>query len=423
MKNMSTNNEKNASKELKQKMKKFAVFALMGVIFAGCLWFIFKPSESETAAKEAQSGFNTDIPMPKDETLIGDKRDAYEQELLQQQQTERMRTLDNFSSLLGKADKYQSDEQDFSTDEDSSTHTTGSRAASMQNSMDAYHDINRTLGSFYETPTNDTEKEEVQSEIEELRRRLDEKENRKNAIEEQMTLMEKSFQMAAKYLPNAGTAATTGTETTTAKPPLVPVSGWIEQTVSALPQETSESELLLALSRPRNMGFVTPTSETSKQRKNTIFACIHANQTVMDGDNVRLRLTEPIQAGSMVIRENTVLSGFAKIQGERLQITIQSLEFEGSVIPVEILVYDTDGQCGIFIPNTHELNAAKEIVAGMGTNLGTSISLADDAGKQLAADMGRSVIQGTSQFLSKKLREVKVNLKAGYKVLLLPNDK
>jgi hypothetical protein len=56
----------------------------------------------------------------------------------------------------------------------------------------------------------------------------------------------------------------------------------------------------------------------------------------------------------------------------------------------------------------------------MGTNAGTSISLSSDAGEQFAADMGRSVVQGVSQFFSRKMREVKVNLKAGYRVFLLP---
>ena len=60
------------------------------------------------------------------------------------------------------------------------------------------------------------------------------------------------------------------------------------------------------------------------------------------------------------------------------------------------------------------------ITANMGTSMGSSITITDDAGSQLAADLGRSLIQGTSQFFSKKMREVKVTLKAGYKVLLLP---
>jgi len=33
--------------------------------------------------------------------------------------------------------------------------------------------------------------------------------------------------------------------------------------------------------------------------------------------------------------------------------------------------------------------------------------------------MGRNVIQGVSQFAAKKLREVKVHLKSGYRVFLL----
>jgi conjugative transposon TraM protein len=127
-----------------------------------------------------------------------------------------------------------------------------------------------------------------------------------------------------------------------------------------------------------------------------------------------------MRVGRMPVRENTLLSGFAKIQGERLQITVTSMEYNGNIIPVEMSVYDTDGQRGIFIPDTKTVNAAKEIAANMGTNVGTSISLSSDAGEQFAADMGRSVVQGVSQFFSKKMREVKVNLKAGYRVFLLP---
>ena len=52
--------------------------------------------------------------------------------------------------------------------------------------------------------------------------------------------------------------------------------------------------------------------------------------------------------------------------------------------------------------------------------LGGSITITDDAGSQLLSDLGRSAIQGVSQYVSKKMRSVKVTLKAGYSVLLLP---
>ena len=60
----------------------------------------------------------------------------------------------------------------------------------------------------------------------------------------------------------------------------------------------------------------------------------------------------------------------------------------------------------------------REIAANMGAGMGSSITITDDAGSQLLSDRGRSAIQGVSQYVSKKMRSVKVTLKAGYSVLL-----
>ncbi|GHS99073.1 conjugative transposon protein TraM [Bacteroidia bacterium] len=434
---MSTNNQTDdkpkLSNEQKQKMKKYAVFALMSIICAGCMWFIFAPSAEDKAKQDMQTGFNAEIPDPKNEGIVGDKATAYEQEQVKQKQAERMRSLDDFSSLLGENGKKPADDLALLPDEPaksgSGISSSTPKPTAVQNSVNAYRDINRNLGNFYESPKNDPEKERLQQELNDLKNRMDETENRKNAVDEQMALMEKSFQMAAKYMPGTtGSVGTQGTVATNAnavtntsgKTLVVPVSGVVEQTVSALPQELSGKEVMQAFAQPRNMGFYTATAELAKERKNTISACIHSDQTVMDGESVRLRLLEPMRAGKMFVRENTILSGFSKIQGERLQITITSMEYGGNILPVEMSVYDTDGQRGIFIPNTKEINAVKEVAANMGTNAGTSISLSSDAGEQFAADMGRSAIQGISQFFSKKMREVKVNLKAGYHVFLLP---
>ena len=81
-------------------------------------------------------------------------------------------------------------------------------------------------------------------------------------------------------------------------------------------------------------------------------------------------------------------------------------------------VYDCDGQAGIFIPGSMEIDAAKEIGANMGSSLGSSINISTDAGAQLASDLGKGVIQGVSQYISKRMRTVKVHLKSGYRVLL-----
>ncbi len=68
-----------------------------------------------------------------------------------------------------------------------------------------------------------------------------------------------------------------------------------------------------------------------------------------------------------------------------------------------------------------EIEAFKEIAGNMGSGLGSTINLnQQSAGEQLLTDMGRGVIQGTSQYISKKARQVKVTLKAGYRLFLLP---
>lgn len=73
---------------------------------------------------------------------------------------------------------------------------------------------------------------------------------------------------------------------------------------------------------------------------------------------------------------------------------------------------------GIFIPGSMELNAAKEVAANMGTSMGSSINISSDAGAQLASDLGKGLIQGTSQYIAKKMRTVKVHLKSNYRVML-----
>jgi conjugative transposon TraM protein len=449
---MNTNNQTDDSKprlsnEQKQKLKKYAVFALMGIICAGSMWLIFAPSADEKAKREQTAGFNADIPMPKEEGIIDNKKDAYEQEQMKRKQEERMRSLSDFTAMLGGDSEAQTPQDDLVLldSEPAKPKTAGTGGAggtksrpqsSIQQSTQAYHDINRTLGSFYEKPREDPEKEALKQELEELKSRMDESEAKRNLKEEQMEMMEKSFQMASRYMPTTtGTTLPAGTEPANAgmvtgagtnvsgKTAVIPVSQVREQTVSSLAgQNMSNADFIEAFGQPRNMGFLTATAGTDAGTKNTISTCIHGDQTVMSGQSVRLRLLESLRAGKMIIPRNTVMSGTAKIQGERLEITVNSLENDGTILPIELTVYDLDGQKGIFIPNLQELSAAKEIVANMGTSAGTSINLSNDAGEQFVADMGRNLIQGTSQFVAKKLREVKVHLKAGYRVYLLSEE-
>jgi len=435
------------TKEQREKMKKYAIFALMCAICAGALWFIFAPPGDKKAKLKAQQGFNTDIPMPKDEGLADDKREAYEKEKVKQTQAARMRSLSDFSQLLGGDALKTKKDENLSLSDDVTASSARSKAGAaapkptpVQKSVNAYKDVNRTLSNFYETPKTDPEKEELKRQVEALKSKADESENRKKAVDEQMDVMEKSFKMAAKYMPGmTNTIGTTGAgalpfdslgqqerkqgntaSKSTTKTAVTPVTTLRESYVSCLTPAMSSAEFMETYGKLRNLSFLTAgTDDNTTVERNTVSACISDNQTVMDGQSVRLRLLEPVKAGKMTVPANTCLSGLAKLQGERLQITVYSVEYTGQILPVMLSVYDLDGQAGVFIPDTKEINAVKTIAANMGANSGTSINLSRSAGSQILSDLGRNAIQGVSQFFSKKMQEVKVSLKAGYRVYLV----
>ncbi len=433
------------TEEERQRRKKFIIYPLMFLLFAGSMWLIFAPSEKE-GEKQAK-GFNTEVPDPMATELIGDKKKAYEKEMMEEKEQERNRAMQSLSSMFGEMTGGQpeqsSEELALKTDLSERDNGFGSRTAAPQEgfhaSASAYQDINRTLGSFYEAPREDPEKEELRARLAELENRMSsEQQSPAITVNDQMALLEKSYQLAAKYMPSGGGQSSsnmalasdgeTASEgkavvtTRNGKAVAFPVSPVSEQVVSALAQPMSDSTFRSEYVKERNYMFHTAIGTARLTEKNTISACVHTRQTVTDGQTVRFRLLEPMLVSGKEIPRNTSVVGVAKIQGERLNVLISSLEYHGNIIPVELAVYDTDGQAGIFIPGSMERSAAKEIVAGMGTSAGSSMNFSTDAGAQLAADLGKGLIQGTSQYFSKKMRTVKVHLKAGYKVLLYQSD-
>ena len=433
------------TEEERQRRKKFIIYPLMFLLFAGSMWLIFAPSEKE-GEKQAK-GFNTEVPDPMATELIGDKKKAYEKEMIEQKEQERSRAMQSLSSMFGEMTGghpvQSSEELALKTDLSERDNGFGSRTAAPQEgfhaSASAYQDINRTLGSFYEAPREDPEKEELRARLAELENRMSsEQQSPAITVNDQMALLEKSYQLAAKYMPSGGGQSSsnmalasdgeTASEgkavatTRNGKAVAFPVSPVSEQVVSALAQPMSDSTFRSEYVKERNYMFHTAIGTAPLTEKNTISACVHTQQTVTDGQTVRFRLLEPMQVSGKEIPRNTSVVGVAKIQGERLNVLISSLEYHGNIIPVELAVYDTDGQAGIFIPGSMERSAAKEIVAGMGTSAGSSMNFSTDAGAQLAADLGKGLIQGTSQYFAKKMRTIKVHLKAGYKVLLYQPD-
>ncbi len=420
--------EREERKELtpqqRQARKKMVIFPLFFLAFAGCMWLIFAPNSE---AEQPTSGFNTALPTPEQSGIVEDKRDAYIQEEMKRKQQDKMRSLQDFAfELDGEEDSEEPEPQVTVYADERPRYAGRTSGNTFRSSADAYADINRQIGSFYtDTSAEDEERQsEMQARIEELERRLEEEQERKTAQEEQVALLEKSYEIAARYMNGGQTeqpaAATVQPASATNKPLVQHVKQVHRNAVSLLAVPMPDSVFREEFAKPRNWGFNTVGAEEHEEERNSIRACVYRTVTITDGGEVSLRLTEPMMAGNMLIPVGTVVTGAARIAGERLNITVSAVQVSGAVIPVELSVYDLNGNEGISIPESDEINAVKEIAANMGSGMGSSITITDDAGSQLLSDLGRSAIQGVSSYVSKKMRTVKITLKADHKVLLLP---
>ena len=372
----------------RERLKRLAVYTLLTLSCLVCLWLIFAPSGEEDAVKGKA---NTELPDGTTDGMPKTKIDAYEQEEMQKEKAQNDSTI---SAVTQRLDTVTAPAEPSVPDE-------------IQNSANAYQQAQASLQDFYVPDYSQTEQ------VAELQVRIDELEMQ-NAMAQQQTqqpdemeLLERSYQLAAQYMGNGnGNYQTPPQSDEKGKRNVQPVQNVTHNVVSTLSAATNERGFNTSVGMKRSVG------------KNTIAAVIAGNQSVTNGQSVKLRTTEPMWIGNRLIHRNTVVVGAARLQDEHLEIEITSVETNGSIYEVELKVYDSDGQEGINIPNSMESDALHEIGANMGSTMGSSINISTDAGAQIASDVGRGLINGVSQYLTKKMRTVKVHLKSGHRVML-----
>ena len=372
----------------RERLKRLAVYTLLTLSCLVCIWLIFAPSGDDQTVKGKA---NTELPDGTTDGMPETKLAAYEQEAMKKAKAQNDSTI---SAVTLQLDTVTAPAESAVPDE-------------IQNSANAYQQAQASLQDFYVPDYSQTEQ------VAELQARIDELEMQ-NAMAQQQTqqpdemeLLERSYQLAAQYMGNGnGNYQASPQSDEKGKRNVQPVQNVTHNVVSTLSADTNERGFNTSVGVKRSVG------------KNTISAVIAGNQSVINGQSVKLRTTEPMWIGNRLIPRNTVVVGAARLQDERLEIEITSVETNGSIYEVELKVYDSDGQEGINIPNSMESDALHEIGANMGSTMGSSINISTDAGAQIASDVGRGLINGVSQYLTKKMRTVKVHLKSGYKVML-----
>jgi conjugative transposon TraM protein len=437
---------KELTPQQRQKRMKLLIYPLFFLLFAGSMWLIFAPSTNQKKKTGQPAGLNTDLPMPKEKGMVENKREAYEQEAVKQKENEKKHSLSDFAYLLEEEQSKKGLDRHLGTTSNLSDHyrnpsgsgnsvkhQSSDKTSAIRSSTSAYQNINKQLGNWNNQPAtavDEQSREKLESRIQELERKQEEEALRKKTGDDQLEMIEKSYQLAAKYMPGTAAPGVNTSAPETSKVSSTPSSG---EKVAAQPVRQVRQNVVSLLATPENdqknaeqdrkpcnSGFLTVTGNEEATGKNSIRACINQTVTLTNGKELQLRLMEPIQVGDMLIPANTLITGPSRIGGERLNVTITSIQYDGNIIPVQLQVYATDGQPGISVPGNDAITAAKEVASSLASSTGSGIMISDNAGSQLAADLGKGLIQGASQFISKKMSAVRVTIKAGYQVLLLP---
>lgn len=256
--------EKKLSGKAAEKLKFYGVVAFLSLLCAGFIWFIFKPDASETV--EGISGINTTIPDAIAPETMADKQKAYELEEMKKRRQEKVRTLQDMAGDCLTPDTVKPEEDTPKTD-------------AIRESREKQRQISRQITSFYQEPKESPRVDELERQVKELNEKLE----RERKGQDPLELMEKSYEMAARYFPgqtggqvkNIQPAGVTGGSS--GNPAAIAAGRATENVVSSLAVPPVPDTI------PRNYGFATAVGGGQLAGANTIRACVAEDQTVTTG--------------------------------------------------------------------------------------------------------------------------------------------
>lgn len=146
------------------------------------------------------------------------------------------------------------------------------------------------------------------------------------------------------------------------------------------------------------------------------FRCMFVrDQKLTSGQRVTLRLLEDYSDGGVRIPANTHLSAICKI-GDRLELSVRSLEMGGRIVPLALDAYDTDGLPGIYCPETASSKASRQASDD-------AISTAGRTFGGLVGDLANTVLRTGATIAKSATGEVSVSVVNGYEFYLVKVEK
>ncbi|WP_316800234.1 conjugative transposon protein TraM [Pedobacter frigidisoli] len=146
-------------------------------------------------------------------------------------------------------------------------------------------------------------------------------------------------------------------------------------------------------------------------------AQVAAKQTLIQGAVLKLVLTDTLTINGIMLPKGHEIFGLCNLTNQRLLVDIKTIRIDKSIIPVDLSIYSLDGIKGIAAPDAIVDNAisggADDAVRGL-----QLLTMDQSIGTQVAG----AGIDAAKGLFSKKVRRVKMKVKAGFPVLLRNNQ-
>lgn len=172
-----------------------------------------------------------------------------------------------------------------------------------------------------------------------------------------------------------------------------------------------------AVKAPVANGFNTV---TKFKAEDNIKAIIDQSVKVTAGSRVRIKLLQDVYVGENILPAGTfiysIVTGF---QTSRINLSITSINFNGTPLPVKLDVFDNDGYLGLYVPNSNFREFTKEI--GTQSTQGLSSIQSSNGSADISSSLISKVFSTSTNTVGKLISQNKVFLKADYIIYLKEN--
>lgn len=423
-KNNATEQPNEAKKKSKVETKKLLVYLSFALIFLLVVWLILAPKDNGSGESDT---LNTLVPESTNVEIEGDKAELYATEdqvkateekdsVIAAQVTSASVTPAGMigDTQISQATQEEEDRYGFNYKPDESAYLTSElyqkqdEIETLKRENQELKDLANEYMGYVEKMQSETKKEPSSEELLETYRRQ----------------KEIDYELAERYSPKEEPVDLSKTNPAVSKVQLQPSR---LNVVSSLDTPMTDSLMIQRLSQDRNFGFYTMKNHWDEVSAPRNALRVEVDRTVIlkPGDYLTLRLQEEVWIEGAKLPRGARLVGVARLSGNRMKVIVNSIEYQDRIFSTELTAFDIDGQEGLYVPLSAETSAIREAAGAVAQSpMNGGISFNNSSAKeQILTDVARSLIRGGAGYVNKKVSEVRITVKAGYRLYLVPSKR